>query len=129
MRSLLATLLVGHLVTGELKPPSVFISVLVVVITFIPLTLLVGIFILLFTTIALIIITSTQVRNKAHTLPYFLSLLEQLRFPKNRIILHIRSDLNEVPNENFLDALASLAFKLSVTEKLILSVYPAVQSR
>jgi len=35
------------------------------------------------------------VRNKAHTLPYFLSLLEQLRFPKNRIILHIRSDLNE----------------------------------
>ena len=40
---------------------------------------------------------ATQVRNKAHTLPYFLSLLEQLRFPKNRIILHIRSDLNEVP--------------------------------
>ena len=40
---------------------------------------------------------ATQVRNKAHTLPYFLSLFEQLRFPKNRIILHIRSDLNEVP--------------------------------
>ena len=37
-----------------------------------------------------------QVRNKAHTLPYFLSLLEQLNFPKDRIILHIRSDLNEV---------------------------------
>ena len=97
MRSLLATLLMAHLVTGDLKPPSVFISVLVVVITFILLTLLVGIFILLFTIIALVIITLTQVRNKAHTLPYFLSLLEQLRFPKNRIILHIRSDLNEVP--------------------------------
>ena len=40
--------------------------------------------------------SETQVRNKAHTLPFFLSLFEQLRFPKDRIIIHIRSDLNEV---------------------------------
>ena len=37
-----------------------------------------------------------QVRNKAHTLPYFLSLLEGLDYPKERIIVHIRSDMNEV---------------------------------
>ena len=35
-------------------------------------------------------------RNKAHTLPYFLSLLEGLDYPKERIIVHIRSDMNEV---------------------------------
>ena len=37
-----------------------------------------------------------QVRNKAHTLPYFLSLLEGLDYPKERIIVYIRSDMNEV---------------------------------
>lgn len=34
------------------------------------------------------------VRNKAHTLPYFLSFLENLEYPKNRITLWIRSDNN-----------------------------------
>lgn len=42
------------------------------------------------------VFVSVLVRNKAHTLPYFLTLLENLAYPKNRIILHIRSDLNEV---------------------------------
>jgi len=63
MRSLITTLLLANLVIGGLKPPSVFVSVLV--------------------------------RNKAHTLPYFLSLLEGLDYPKERIIVHIRSDMNE----------------------------------
>ncbi|XP_033222160.1 glycosyltransferase 25 family member-like isoform X2 [Belonocnema kinseyi] len=34
------------------------------------------------------------VRNKAHTLPYFLSFLENLKYPKERISLWIRSDNN-----------------------------------
>ena len=37
-----------------------------------------------------------QVRNKAHTLPYVLTLLEGLSYPKDRMVLHIRSDLNQV---------------------------------
>ncbi|XP_065200930.1 glycosyltransferase 25 family member [Planococcus citri] len=35
------------------------------------------------------------VRNKAHSLPYFLSLFSKLEYPKNRISLWIRSDHNE----------------------------------
>jgi collagen beta-1,O-galactosyltransferase len=42
------------------------------------------------------VFVSVLVRNKAHTLPYFLSTLEQLSYPKERIVLHIRSDQNEV---------------------------------
>ena len=42
---------------------------------------------------------SVLVRNKAHTLPYFISCLESLNYPKNRIILHIRSDHNQVSQE------------------------------
>ncbi|XP_067012190.1 glycosyltransferase 25 family member [Anabrus simplex] len=34
-------------------------------------------------------------RNKAHTLPYFLTLLERLEYPKERISLWVRSDHNE----------------------------------
>ncbi|KAK3912749.1 Glycosyltransferase 25 family member [Frankliniella fusca] len=34
-------------------------------------------------------------RNKAHTLPYFLTLVERLDYPKSRISLWIRSDHNE----------------------------------
>ncbi|KAE8750935.1 hypothetical protein FOCC_FOCC002363 [Frankliniella occidentalis] len=34
-------------------------------------------------------------RNKAHTLPYFLTLIEKLVYPKSRISLWIRSDHNE----------------------------------
>ncbi|XP_076622754.1 glycosyltransferase 25 family member [Colletes latitarsis] len=34
------------------------------------------------------------VRNKAHTLPYFLTFLEQLNYPKDRIYLWIHSDNN-----------------------------------
>uniref|UniRef100_A0A8D8Q9H1 Glycosyltransferase 25 family member n=1 Tax=Cacopsylla melanoneura TaxID=428564 RepID=A0A8D8Q9H1_9HEMI len=34
------------------------------------------------------------VRNKAHTLPYFLTLFEQLNYPKDRMYLWIRSDHN-----------------------------------
>jgi collagen beta-1,O-galactosyltransferase len=37
---------------------------------------------------------SILVRNKAHTLPYFLSLLENLQYPKDRITLYIRSHHN-----------------------------------
>jgi len=38
---------------------------------------------------------SILVRNKEHTLPYFLSLLENQTYPKSRIILYLRSDNNE----------------------------------
>lgn len=34
------------------------------------------------------------IRNKAHTLPYFFSFLENLNYPKDRISLFIRSDHN-----------------------------------
>ncbi|XP_022902450.2 glycosyltransferase 25 family member [Onthophagus taurus] len=40
------------------------------------------------------VLISVLARNKAHTLPYFLSLLERLHYPKNRISLRIRSDHN-----------------------------------
>lgn len=40
------------------------------------------------------IVISILARNKAHTLPYFLSLLENLNYPKDRISLWIRSDHN-----------------------------------
>ncbi|KAI4482603.1 hypothetical protein M0804_008456 [Polistes exclamans] len=40
------------------------------------------------------ILIAILIRNKAHTLPYFLSLLEQQNYPKNRIKLWIRSDNN-----------------------------------
>jgi len=48
---------------SDLKPPSVFISVMV--------------------------------RNKEHALPYFLSSLYKQSYPKNRIILYLRSDHNQ----------------------------------
>jgi len=38
---------------------------------------------------------SILVRNKAHTLPYFLSLLENQTYPKSRTILYLRSDNNQ----------------------------------
>jgi len=41
------------------------------------------------------VFVSILVRNKEHTLPYFLTLLEQQTYPKSRIILYIRSDNNE----------------------------------
>ncbi|CAL4124140.1 unnamed protein product, partial [Meganyctiphanes norvegica] len=34
-------------------------------------------------------------RNKAHTLPYFLTMFEQLNYPKDRMSLFIRSDHNQ----------------------------------
>jgi len=37
---------------------------------------------------------SILVRNKAHTLPYFLSLLDNINYPKDRITLYIRSHHN-----------------------------------
>ncbi|KAI4488630.1 hypothetical protein M0802_011446 [Mischocyttarus mexicanus] len=40
------------------------------------------------------VLIAILIRNKAHTLPYFLSLLEQQNYPKNRIKLWIRSDNN-----------------------------------
>ncbi|XP_049818713.1 glycosyltransferase 25 family member [Aethina tumida] len=40
------------------------------------------------------IVFSMIVRNKAHTLPYFLSTIERLNYPKERISLWIRSDHN-----------------------------------
>nr|XP_018908006.1 PREDICTED: glycosyltransferase 25 family member [Bemisia tabaci] len=44
------------------------------------------------------------VRNKAHTLPYFLTLLENLNYPKQRIKLWIRSDHNVDNSIEILDA-------------------------
>ncbi|PSN54543.1 Glycosyltransferase 25 family member [Blattella germanica] len=41
------------------------------------------------------VVIALLVRNKAHTLPYFLTLLERLDYPKDRISLWIRSDHNE----------------------------------
>ncbi|XP_050448494.1 glycosyltransferase 25 family member [Cataglyphis hispanica] len=40
------------------------------------------------------VLIAILVRNKAHTLPYFLSLLERQDYPKKRICLWIRSDNN-----------------------------------
>ncbi|KAK9732225.1 hypothetical protein QE152_g13032 [Popillia japonica] len=40
------------------------------------------------------VLISILARNKAHTLPYFLSSLERLNYPKDRIALRIRSDHN-----------------------------------
>ncbi|KAK2578642.1 hypothetical protein KPH14_012134 [Odynerus spinipes] len=40
------------------------------------------------------VLIATLIRNKAHTLPYFLSLLEQQNYPKDRLSLWIRSDNN-----------------------------------
>ncbi|XP_012266997.2 glycosyltransferase 25 family member [Athalia rosae] len=40
------------------------------------------------------IVIAILARNKAHTLPYFLTLLENLDYPKDRISLWIRSDNN-----------------------------------
>ncbi|KAL3275915.1 hypothetical protein HHI36_020650 [Cryptolaemus montrouzieri] len=40
------------------------------------------------------VLISILARNKAHTLPYFLSYLEKLNYQKNRISLWIRSDHN-----------------------------------
>ncbi|KDR07691.1 hypothetical protein L798_02745, partial [Zootermopsis nevadensis] len=41
------------------------------------------------------VVIAFLVRNKAHTLPYFLTLLERLDYPKDRISLWVRSDHNE----------------------------------
>lgn len=41
------------------------------------------------------VMIAVLVRNKAHTLPYFLTLLERFDYPKHRISLWIRSDHNE----------------------------------
>lgn len=40
------------------------------------------------------VVFAILVRNKAHTLPYFLSIVEKLNYPKDRIALWIRSDHN-----------------------------------
>ncbi|XP_046681820.1 glycosyltransferase 25 family member [Homalodisca vitripennis] len=41
------------------------------------------------------VVIAILVRNKAHTLPYFLTCLERLDYPKDRLTLWIRSDHNE----------------------------------
>jgi hypothetical protein len=38
---------------------------------------------------------SVLIRNKAPVLPYFLTQLSSLSYPKQRIVLHLRSDHNE----------------------------------
>ncbi|XP_012279221.1 glycosyltransferase 25 family member [Orussus abietinus] len=40
------------------------------------------------------VLVAVLARNKAHTLPYFLTLLQQLDYPKDRVSLWIRSDNN-----------------------------------
>ena len=47
---------------------------------------------------------SVLIRNKAPSLPYFLTQLHRLSYPKFRIILHLRSDHNE---DNSLEILAA----------------------
>ena len=42
-------------------------------------------------------------RNKAHTLPYFLGQVEELEYPKDRIILFIRTDHNVDGTKDVLD--------------------------
>ncbi|KAH9642350.1 hypothetical protein HF086_004882 [Spodoptera exigua] len=55
---------------------------------------------------------SVLVRNKAHTLPFFLSCIRNLNYPKNRIYLWIYSDFNEDKSieilEKWVDKYASL---------------------
>ncbi|XP_063838051.1 glycosyltransferase 25 family member [Ostrinia nubilalis] len=46
---------------------------------------------------------SILVRNKAHTLPYFLSCLYNLDYPKDRIYIWISSDHNEDDSDKILD--------------------------
>lgn len=43
------------------------------------------------------------VRNKAHTLPYFFSYLQELNYPKDRISLFLRTDHNEDNSKNIID--------------------------
>jgi len=43
-------------------------------------------------------------RNKAHTLPYFFTLLDELDYPKNRIAIWIKSDHNEDATPDILRA-------------------------
>ena len=52
------------------------------------------------------------VRNKTHTLPHFLALLEALDYPKDRISLYIRSDHNQDSTPEILDIWATKAAKL-----------------
>jgi len=56
---------------------------------------------------------SILVRNKAHTLPYFLTLLEKLQYPKNRIILYFRSHHN---SDNSLEILYQWFNKTTLQE-------------
>ncbi|XP_041986273.1 glycosyltransferase 25 family member isoform X2 [Aricia agestis] len=46
---------------------------------------------------------SVLVRNKAHTLPYFLSCLWNLDYPKNRMYIWIYSDLNEDDSNDIIE--------------------------
>ena len=40
------------------------------------------------------VVVAFLVRNKEHTLPYFLGCLEKLAYPKSKLTLFIRSDHN-----------------------------------
>ncbi|CAG7838617.1 unnamed protein product [Allacma fusca] len=53
------------------------------------------------------VLIAVLVRNKAHTLPYFLTLLERLDYPEDRISIWIRSDHNEDSSPAILKAWAS----------------------
>lgn len=50
---------------------------------------------------------SVLIRNKAHTLPYFLSCLHQLDYPKDRLYVWIYSDYNEDKSMNIIEKWAS----------------------
>ncbi|CAG0886610.1 unnamed protein product [Cyprideis torosa] len=49
------------------------------------------------------VLLAIQIRNKAHSLPYFLSLLSQVDYPKDHITLLIRSDHNQDRSVEILD--------------------------
>ncbi|KAJ8736928.1 hypothetical protein PYW07_000199 [Mythimna separata] len=62
---------------------------------------------------------SVLVRNKAHTLPYFLTCIRDLDYPKNRLYLWIHSDFNEDKSieviEKWADKYASLYNGVHIT--------------
>ncbi|XP_059470309.1 glycosyltransferase 25 family member [Neocloeon triangulifer] len=68
------------------------------------------------------VVIAVQVRNKAYTLPYFLTALENLNYPKDRLSLWIRSDHNED------NSLAILRLWLSSVERQYHSINTELRS-
>jgi len=67
---------------------------------------------------------SILVRNKAHTLPYFLTQLENLEYPKDRIVLHIRSHHNQDNSLEVLERWLNKTLPLKEYHNIIKEFYP-----